>query len=548
MNLRRNLFIALSLTVLLTACGSKGDQAIHFSNEGLIPEAYLPADVGLLVSYSTRSDEQFTAIQALESSLGDEDRISETASETLDKELGAMGLDFERDLKPAFGERFRMIYALRATEDDPENFTVITLEEPSKMRDVLQTLSDAEQLSYKKLSDIEAYISKDSTVYLTVYEDLLFVTSNAENLVAMTEQEEETSLWEVELYQETVEEVGVDYTVFGVMYPSLYSQDLSLLAGFSVSDIPSVVDRQVVVVRAEAEGLRFDAWMNANKSKAKEAGISFDSVPREEPYLFEEIPADGLLAYFESYGLAQTFAQAEAVGDDTQSLEQLKEVVRNYFGMDLEDLMSFLDKGYSIALHGNGGNAIPGITVFIDTSSNPETADDFVNKLDGQLSGLMALAEQFMPGALTKDTVKRGEDTFSRLTLDLSSLATEGSAVPTAITADAIELVYGIQNDRLVISTLSDWNSEGETIAESTLYQDLNAQLMEQNQGLILIDAHGLSSYLEQLRSISGELDAESETQLDSVEAFLEGFLGLMAQSQTDKYESHFGGFLMLAE
>ena len=549
MNLRRNLFFALSLTVLLTACGDKADLSVQYSDSGLIPEVFLPGDVGLVVSYSTRSDEQYNAIKALEANLGDAGRISETASQSLDAQLGTVGLDFERDLKPAFGERFRMVFAIRPTDNDPENFTVITLEEPEKMTAVLTTLSDAGQLTYKKLSDIEAYVSSDATVYLTIHEDLLFVASTPEDLVAMTEQDEDSSLWNADLYKETLDEVGPDYALFGVMYPSLYGEDLSLLAGFSVSDIPEVVDKEVVVIRAEEAGLRFEAWVNANKSKAKEADISFDSVPKSEPYLFGEIPSDGLLAYFESYGLAQTFATASERGDDTESLDKMKEATRNYFGMELDEIMSFLDKGYAMSLHQNGNSPIPGITIYVDTGSNPANAKTFVDKLDGQLSGLLLLAETYVPGALTKDTVAWGESTFSRFKLDLNAAAQlSGGTLPEDLTDNTIELVFGVQNDRLVFSTATGWDSEAETIADSTLYKDLDAQLSEQKEGLILVDAQGLSEYLKKLQSLSGELDSEKAAQLTSAEDFLSGFVGLMARSQTEAYESHFGGFLMLAK
>lgn len=535
--------------MLLTACGDKVDQSVHNSNDGFTPEAYLPADVGLVVSYSTRSDEQVNAIQALEANLGDSDRISETASEALDSELGDLGLDFERDLKPAFGERFRLVYAMRPTETEPENYSVITLENPEKMEEVLTTLADAKRFTYKKLSDIDAYVSEDDSAYITVYEDMLFVASTGEGLVAMTEQDKGESLFKAELYEETLEEVGSDYSLFGVMFPSLYSEDLSLLAGFSISDIPSVVDKQVVVIRAEEKGFRFEAWVNANKAKAKEAGISFDSVPKAEAYLFEEIPSDGLISYGESYGLAQTFAQAAALGDDTESLDQMKEGVRNLFGMDFEDIMSFLDKGYAVSLHGNGDSIIPGLTLYVDTSSNPDMAEEFMNKVDGQLGGLLILAESYLPGALTKDTVERGENTFSRLKLDLNAVAQlSGGALPPEVTESSLELIYGVQSDRLVMSTLNAWGSEGETIKDSSLFKTLDAQLTEQTEGLILVDAHGISEYIKKLVSLSGELASEEAEQLESITNFLDGFSGLISRSETEAYESHFAGFLMLAE
>ncbi|MFA4815424.1 MAG: DUF3352 domain-containing protein [Candidatus Gracilibacteria bacterium] len=550
MTQRRNLFLAfLSLILLFGACGTAAEQEVNFSDSGLIPEAYLPDDLGMVVSYSTRDDEQFAAVQALEEALGDEDRVSRTASETLDSKLGNVGLDFERDLKPAFGEQFHMVYGLRSTETDPENFAVITLEDPDKMKEVLKTLVIAEQLSYKKLSEVDVYTKEDSQVYLAIYEDMLFIASNGENLVAMTEQKEEESLWASDKYQDTLKEVGGAYVLYGVIYPALYSGDISLLAGLSVSDVSSVMDEQVVVVSAEDKGLRFDAWANANKDQAKEAGVSFDIVPKSEPYLFEEIPAEGLMAYVESYGFAQTFTQEGALGEDTTSLEQMQTFTRNYLGMDFEDLMSFMDKGYVVAIHQNGSSIIPGITIYVDASSNPEQAEAFVNKLDGQLSGLLLVAEQVLPGAITKDTTTWGEDTFSRIKFDLSALPqSEETPLPSSLTASSIELVYGFQNDRVIISTATSWDSEGGTVDKSALYKDLSSQITEQSEGLILLDTQGISEFIGMLQDLQGQLGTTPNEDVTNIRGFLEGFLGAIAQSETEKYKSHFGGFLMLAD
>lgn len=548
MNRRRHiLFAVLSLSLLLTACGNKGDLAVQFSNEGLIPEAYLPADLGLVVSYSTRDAEQFSAVESMGKALGDEDRVSRTASETLDTKLGDVGLDFEEDLKPALGDQFRMIYGVRPVKDgDPENFAVVTLEEPSKMTDVLSKLADEDQLSFKKLSELDAYIKEDSGLYMAVKDDLLLVASSGENLVTMSEMEEDSSLWGSEAYQDTLESIGPNYLLYGVMYPSVYTDDLSLPAGFSVSNIPEVVDQQVMVVRAEADGLAFDAWVNADKQKAKEAEIAFDAVPRSEPYLFKEVPSDGLVAYYESYGLAQTFEEARKLGDDTASLEKAEQFTQSYFGMDFEDLMSFMDKGYALVVHKNSG-VIPGITLYFDVSSDKENAQAFIDKVDSQLGGLLLIAQSAMPGAITKDTTTWGDAEFARIKVDLTSLASAESPLPSGLTANAIELVYGLDDDRMVISLANNWDSEGEMIDQSELYKNLSAKITEQDEGLILVDARGLADLFKQFQSLQGSTPTSTE-QAENVEKFLEGFLGAMAQSKTDKYESHFGGFLMLAD
>ncbi len=545
----------------LSACGTKVDESAYSSDLGFVPEAHLPADVGVVSSYSSRDDEQYSAIQALERDLGDEDRVSETAAETLDAQFGTVGLDFERDLQPAFGDRFRMVYALRPDVGDGEEgdtFTVVTLLDPEQMEKVLKTLATAEQLSIKKLSEVEAYVDSEASIYITIFEDLLFMTNSPENLVGMVGQEKDSSLWEEDEYQDTLSELGSGYVFYGILYPALYVGDVSLPGGFSVSDIPSIIEKQIFVVRAEEKGFRFDAWVKANEDDAKSSGISFDAVPKSEPYLFEEVPAEGLMAYFESYGLQQTFAQADALGDDTSTLDGLREMVRSYFGMDFdEDILTFLDKGYAVVLHQNGEAAIPGMTIFVDVSSNVDSAKEFVNKLDGQLSGLLLVFEQALPGAVTKDTVAWGEETFGRVQIDLSTLPQSSeSPLPTALTSSVVRLIYGVEGDRLILSTAGGWDVEGEMVSESELYLRLNEKLTgegatqtaEVQEGLILVDAKGVAGFAGTLRALREQLNLQVSEEALQLEDFLEGFFGALAKSKTEAYESHFSGFLMLAD
>ena len=511
----------------------------------MVPEAYIPADVGVISSYSSREDGQYAAITALERDLGDEDRISETATETLDAQFGTVGLDFERDLQPAFGDRFRMVYALRPDVGDEEGdtFTVVTLLDPEQMEKVLETLVDAEQLSIKKLSEVEAYVDSEASIYITIFEDLLFMTNSPENLLGMVGQEKDGSLWEEDEYQDMLSELGSDYVFYGILYPALYVGEVSLPGGFSVSDIPSIIEKQVFVVRAEEKGFRFDAWVKANKDDAKDNGISFDAVPKSEPYLFQEVPSEGLMAYFESYGLQQTFAQADALGGDTSTLDGLREAVRAYFGMDFdEEILTFLDKGYALVLHQNGEAAIPGITIFVDVSSNVDSAKEFVNKLDGQLSGLLLVFEQALPGAVSKDTVTWGEETFGRVKIDLSTLPQSSeSPLPGALTSSAIQIVYGVEGDGVVLYTDVDWEADGETVAESELYQKLNEKLVGGGaaqttadavaEGLILVDAKGVAVFAGTLRALREQLSLQVSEEAFQFET-LEGFLGLRPRAK----------------
>lgn len=545
------LFGALLSGLVLTSCGGDADLGAHVSGDGLIPEAYLPADLGMVLSYSLKEDEQFAAVQGLEKKLGDEGRLSRLVADSFNSQFSKAGLDYEKDLMSAFGEQFRWVYGARPQDEGATVFSVTTLEDPEQMASVFDTLSDAGSFEKKTLSDREVYQNPDENFYATIQDDLLLFSDTPENLVTMADMNAADSLWESEHYKKAMDEVGQDFVFYGLLFPELYNDTVDLSGGLSVSNIPSAIERQTVVVRAEEEGLRFDLKMLADKDKAKEAGLSFDAVPKEDPYLLEEIPSEGLMAYFESYGLQQTMQQADKFGDDTATLDTLREGFRNFFGMDFdEEFLSWFDQGYVLAVHQNGSGLLPGITIYVDDTSDEEHAKELADKIDGQISGVMAVFEEAIPGAVTKETVQiQGQD-FTKLSLDLSRLPrTEESPLPSLVTGSDIEILYGVLEGRFLLTTAPIWEEEDfETVSESTLYAQLKDKIDSANQGLILMDASELARFAGNLRALREQLGLEVSDSALQLEDFLDGFVGVIAQSKTEAYSSSFSGYLMLAD
>jgi hypothetical protein len=543
--------MALIITSLVfTGCGKKADLGQHASDTGLMPEAFIPAEVGLFTSYSLRDDEQYAAIQVLEEKLGEVGKFSELFAAQLDGQYGTEGITYEDDILPALGDRFRVVFGSRPATEDVDAFTVVTLADPDKMKDVLDVLVDQELIEFKKLSSNDAYVNEENDFYAAIHEDLLFVANRPEGIVEMLDLKEEDSLWESDTFQDIMQNVGSEYVFFGGLFPELMGDTLDLPAGFGVSDIPDVIIQQSIVVSAEEDGLRFDAYMLADKDAAKDADISFDIVPKEEPYLIEEIPVDGLMAYLESYGLEQTFTQADALGDSAAGLEQVNLLVQNYFGMDFEEeILSFMDQGFVFALHQNGEGVIPGLTIMFDVSSDPENADSFVTKLDGQISGLQIIFEQSLPGAIARSNVEVMGESIQMIELDLSAIPQEEGhgPLPASVTSSEIQLMYGVVEDRLIISTASVWNdADGEKIADSDIYLSLKDELGDVNQGLALIDPKGISEFLDNVTALREQLGLANSDEIDSIVEILSGFKGLIAASKTEAYESHFAGYLMI--
>jgi hypothetical protein len=547
--MKKLILISLVFVLVLSACGRDKEFDSHSSGEGLVPEAFVPGDVGVMFSYSLQNEEQYAAVMAMEAGLGDEGRMSRAVLESLDVQFEGLDLDYEEDLLPAFGEQFRMLFGSRPGGDEAEAFSVVTLADPDAMSEVLDKLVDAGELDFKNLSSLDAYVDEDGAFYATVYGDLLLLANEPEGLVDMPDMDEEDSLWGAEEYQDGLEDIGADYVFYGMIFPGVFEDDIELPGGFGVGSLPAVTARQALVVRAAEKGLSFDILVKADKDAAEEAGVSFDTIPRAEPYLYEEVPSSGLMGYIESYGLQQTAAYKNALSGSGDTYDSLDTFFRAYFAMDLEDdILSFLDRGYVVALHQNGLGVMPGLTIFADVSSDEEGAEAFIDKLNEQVGGLTIVLDAALPGAVTKDTTEIGGADFDVLRIDLTELEREGdSPLPALVTASDISLAYGLLDDRLLITTALVWEEESESIADSSLFQSLEEELDDLDEGLVLVDAQNIASFAASLRALREQLDlGTDETSID-FEEFLEGFLGAIAAGETSSYKGRFGGFLMIA-
>ena len=547
--MKKFIYVLLVLVLGLSACGGDEDFGMHTSDKGLVPEAFLPGDVGVMFSYSLQDELQYAAVMAMEAGLSDEGRMSRAVLESLDAQFEGLDLDYEEDLLPAFGEQFRMVFGSRPGGDEAEVFSVVTLADADAMIDVLDKLVDAEELEFKNLSSLDAYVDEDGNFYATVYKDLLLLANEPEGLVDMPDLDEEDSLWGADEYEEGLEDIGPDYVFYGMIFPGVFEDDIELPAGLGVGSLPAVTERQALVIRAEEKGLAFDILVKADKDSAEEAEVSFDTIPRAEPYLFEEVPASSLMGYIESYGLQQTAEYKEALGGSGDTYDSLSTFFRAYFAMDMEDdILSFLDKGYAISLHQNGLGVMPGVSIYADVSSNEEGAEAFIEKLNEQVGGLTIVLDAALPGAVSKSSTEiMGED-FDVLRIDLTELEREGdSPLPALVTASDISLAYGLLGDRLLITTALVWEEESESIADSSLFGELEAELGDFDEGLVLVDAQNIASFAASLRALREQLDLGTDETSVDMEEFLEGFLGAIAAGATEEYEGRFGGFLMIS-
>lgn len=495
-------------TLILSACffGQKGEGR---SENGLLPEGFLPKDTSVILSYSLLDKEQFEAVSALGDRFDSKKQIQDYSGTQFNVDL---------DLEEALGDQFKMVMGLRNVDasDEADLFMVYTLSHPDKLQKQLDELVESEDLTEKKLSSITAYVEEDEHFYAALDQDVLLVANSAENLVSMSSQKEKDSLWANAEYQDALK---------ALTEPQIFT--LFSLENLATADL---VDQQIIAARAEADGFKI-----YGKSQLKEGA----SILHEPAYLFKEVPAKGMMLYVESNALADTLATSE----------NAEKTVQSYLALDSE-LADFLNKGYVMSLHQNSEGAFPGISFFADVSEDPKAAQEALSSIEVQIQNMKVFLDSFLPGAAEEGETEIGGASFKTLSLDFSNLEEEDAVLPlpSAITDSVIQIAYGIFDGRLLITTADVWGEEGESISETDLYKKLSKK-MDSNEGLVLLDSQGILDYLDELEVLRNSLGLSTEDSQatgDQLQSLLSEFEGGILSGKTKGLESEFSGFLLL--
>lgn len=537
-------FFILSLG--LASCGGKSFDE-HSSASGLMPEQYLPANPSLVFSYSLMDDDQSEALTALMEKVGDKNKASKTVSEALGSGLNQVSLDYDQDLAPAFGKKFRYVYENVKNGDTTDVYSVVTLENPDKMLATLDTLASSGKVQKKTFNDFTAYVNDG--FYATVNEDLLLIATSADALMTMKNMKSGDSLWEAASYRNSVDKIKGNHVFYALIYPQNLGNTVSFLGTAGLAGMASILDQEGLILRAEKDGLKIEGFASADKDKAKTAGITLDQVAKGKAYLLKEVPAENLMFYVESYGLKQTLTQSAGV-KDSDGFKKFASTVQNYLGMNLEDeILSFMDKGYAIAVSANADTLFPGVSLFIDTGSDEKNAETFISKVDAQIGAFMTILSAALPGAVSKEQVQIMGKNFNSLVIDFNKIPRTGSGpLPDILTAKPIRLSYGVLDKRILITTADTWSSGKFTsVEDSDLYSKLTPKLKDVDQGLVLVDLEKIGNFAGMLKALREQLGLSVNQNFDLQKA-LEGFAGVILSSRSKSYDSKVEGFLELSE
>lgn len=509
--------ILISSLFLLIACGDTGSNALPTNEDGYSLEDLAPYNSSVVISYGAYDQAQKDNFKTLWEKFELQPLLDKYLV-TMNEILSESDLTFEDDIKPILGEDYRAIVAMdlnkqtspEVTEEPDatielydanysgEMFIAFTVADTKKAEDFINALSKSEGMI---LGDNQGYLTATDTQAGTqiILIDNFFVMTTTDDAVenVLSRYAGNTdALSDNKNYLKTFGEFSEPQLIYA--YFDLGGIDVGDMADGALSMNPfKLVDYQMYGVGAKEDGFALKGFASFDKDEMKKYGADLSMFSGPGAYMTDYFNANNLIAYTESYNLANTFRNNPTLSDPSVS-----DGFRSLFGSDLEDgLFSWMDKGFAFILQ-KGDWLIPGMTLAFDASSNVQAARDFYLKLDTQLSGYITLSQDQLGDAMQK--VAHGD--LSVISIDLAAFD-DGSFAEQfpGVTPPSIDFTYGLTEDDLFVLSIQKGlyeNYGDDVISDDARYDEAMKTIENADGGVVYFDFSLLTDYFGEFAEV----------------------------------------------
>lgn len=521
--------IVMILSMLFVACGG-GDidpaDVLYFDENGYALEDFVPEASNFVMTYSTTESVQRGYLEDFFARFSDQEFFQNTLlpSEMFALELEALGIDYEADVKPMFGDEYRMLFAAHldfsSEPKDPHGVIelydtdtasgmmfVVTLDDVDKAYEVMNTLAEQEGMIEGNIDGHRTVADSTSGNQIMVIDDFL-ITAGSQGIlhdVVARYNAEILALTDSQDYLRAV--ASFEEAQLGYFYMNMSGVDADSVTPFSRA--AGVDMYQIYGVRADENGFVIRGFGRFDEAALKDLGVDFRDFLGEGEYMSDYLQSsDGFALYSESYNIARGLMSGPLLSDPS-----IGDSFEAFFGTQIQEgLLSWMDRGFAFAVHG-GESFIPAVTLAFDASSNIEMADEFYTKLDAQLGGVLALAQ--MEGY---DISKRAEGNLSIVSLDLDAFlgASAGLLLPNDMNLPDVELTYGLTEDQIfVVSLQSGFYEQYMSLEEDLVFESALSKIDGADGGVLFVGADVLRMYVGNVRDFIESLYEAQAAQLD---------------------------------
>lgn len=548
----------------------------NFSSEksAQIGEALLPQDVLFLAKFSTEDETEYNNYKELKEILiPQEEEYQNELQKEINQTLAEYNLDFETDIKPLFGEKTETIVAIggELTADTPDVYIIQKLENLEKYTELAnkllsQKLTVAIENGYKSKNTNET----DDILFFGEKNGFLVLTNNETEFSETMRLSVGDSLIYNEKYVKIRENLPANFLGLAYVNMELIALEIKNMllqtegeldeSTLTTLDNPwiEILSSIGASINAEQNGIKFLAYTHGNKAVMEKLDYRFNDIPNQETYLNKSLPGNELYLYMEGFDLKQKIEDFEEGLQETnpeayELYEEQKKQAKAILGFDIDkDILTWLDKAIAFSVQ-NTESVIPGITLAVDVSSNPEGAGKLVDTIDSFLAIAMLSLKDYAT-SIDKQDIEIGGNKFKQLAVLTENLPLElqeqGDLI-VPILAD-LKVSYGItNNDILIFSTYPDLakDFQKDVVTENVIYKLLSKETDKKGQGVFYFSPETFAKHLEQIKLTMEDfssLSASDQKDIEVIIDYLQSLQGMIFTGVAHTESSDAQGYLRI--
>ena len=584
---RKSLIIAVVMVVCILAGGTtafllwgkhknigKFEEASK-SSQNSIAEQYLPASTMLVASLNLRDTNVQKNMDTLLSYFpGSEEirhNIMKGFSEEMNKNLSSYNLDFEKDLLPIIGNNPRIMLALAPPitgQQDPIIYGATTVQDMQGLNTLINKLVTTKIFS-QELPDM-VLANTEHHFYSGIKNDLFIFSNNKEALLQyLTKQDPAHSLFTDNLYTQVISNLDTPYLGYLYMNIPLLAAQMKnidpathqILGNNSIRAIQGIG----LSLSPQTTGISFKGYVVGDKAVMDKMNYLFSHLPSQKPLLMKNITNSHTMLFSEVFDFKKAWEDSLAMNktamEEMYGISALaKQYIASATGLDVEqDILPLLDNDIAFAIQYEKGNLMPQISVLINVSHHPDSAQKIIQLIDRSIDSLIHQLQQ--SGApktfVQKKSVTISSKPFTKVTMDImQSIPPDMAMVPAAksmLGTTKVTLTYGITADNVLIVTTDNHLSELYGKSSMTLEKNVTEALQYVNdttQGISYIDIENILGYVDQIVQYIDALEpmtTEDKASYDKIVHMLQPLKYIIFSSTSQDYSATTTGFLKIA-
>lgn len=589
---KRSLSLSLSLSLLsillLSSCSMFGgnkpnpEQTLKKfeeqsqSAQKVLPEQYLPKNLILLASVSINDSETKENLDNLLKKFPGVEELKEAFWKGFRESSGEKAAEMEKDVRDLFGDTERLVFGVELENEQP----VVHLAFVMKGTDVLNRLQDKlvkeAQFKEETKNGLKMLMNTDKGVYMSLKNDVLFVTSNSGALDKDLGRQPADSIYADMMFKQTLGALEFPALAYGYVLPGdavkiivAKAKDPKIKQAFD-NDSFKILKALGASVVAQKDGLSLRFYEAGDKEVMDKAGFKFSTVkrPDNQPWLVSRLPDNQILFFEEAYNIRDALKSSFALNQTgmtpqaQETLKTVKAMVESATGLDLEkDLLDLLDKRILFALQYEKNNFMPALTILFDIAGHENSAEKVVGTLDKNIDVFLAQIKQSGAPAnlLTKESVGIGGAKLQRLKVNVQDMLLDNPNIPPQAREGLknlkIEFSYGITDKKeMILTTIADVesmlkNQETESGWLKTATDTLQAN--RKQDALVYVSIESMLGYVDDIVTLVDGIEPMSAKDKDSYEKVINAIKPIkyaVFGSEVEDYTVTGRGFVKIGE